>query len=106
MGDSKAEIIRLNGKNYATWKTPCRMLLLKVVLWDIVAGTEAAPDTEDANATRQYKSSKNRARAIVTLAVEPWLLYHIEDVTEPKTVWTKLKNVYQKKSWWNQYHLE
>ena len=42
MGDLKTEIVRLNGKNYATWKTQCRMLLLKEGLWDFVTGTEAA----------------------------------------------------------------
>ena len=53
------------------------MLLLKERFWDIVTDTEAAPVTDDAAVTRQYTSRKNRAVAIVTLAVEPWLLYHI-----------------------------
>ena len=61
------------------------MLLLKELLWNIVAGIEAAPDTEDADATWQYKSRKNRALAFVTLAVEPWLLYHIDDVADPRS---------------------
>ena len=107
MDNSRTEIVRLNGKNYATWKTQCRMLLLKEGLWEIVTGAEEAPaDDAGADVIRQFKTRKNRALAIVTLAVETWLLYHIDDMTEPKDVWTKLQSVYQKKSWWNQYHLE
>ena len=39
----KTAVVPLNGKNYPTWKTKCRMALMKEKLWNIVDGTEATP---------------------------------------------------------------
>ena len=76
-------IIPLNGKNYPTWKIQCRMALIKDGLWSIVKGTEEVPGEANAEARRKYESRRDRALAVVVLAVEPSLLYLLGDPEDP-----------------------
>ena len=77
--DTKTTVIPLNGKNYPTWKVQCRMALIKDGLWGIVKGTEEAPGGGNAEARRKYEARRDRALALVVLAVEPSLLYLLGD---------------------------
>ena len=47
-------IIPLNGINYPSWKVQCRMALIREGLWDIVTGTEKAPDGTDADKLAKF----------------------------------------------------
>ena len=93
-------VIPLDGSNYVTWRIQCKMLLVKKGLWKIVAGEETAPGTEDAGYAK-FVEQRDRALAIVVLLIDPTLLYLIGEPTDPKEVWTKLKDQFQKKSWCN-----
>ena len=92
----------LNGSNYATWRVQCKMALMKEGLWGIVAGTEAE---SEAAAHSKYVGIRDRALAIVVLSVDPTLLYLIGEPTDPKVVWTKLADQYQRKTWANKLEL-
>ena len=81
--------MQLNGGNYPTWKIQCKMALMKEHLWGIVSGTEAAP--EDPEAARKFDQRRERALAIVVLAVEPSLLYLLGEPEDPKVVWNTLQ---------------
>ncbi len=105
MGDSKTEIEWLNRKNYATSKVQCRMALVKDRLWGIVVVTEGTP-AENMAAIRKYAARKDRALVIIVLAVEPSLLYLLGEPEDPKEVWTKLQDQFQKRTWWNKYQLQ
>jgi len=66
------------------------MALIKDGLWGIVNGTETAP-TEGAEQQAKFLSRKDKALAIIVLAVEPSLLYLIgADPTDPVVVWKVL----------------
>lgn len=93
----------LNGSNYATWKVHCKMALLKEGLFDIVAGTETAPTAADALV--KFNQRKDRALAIIVLAVDSSLLYLVPDPQDPKEVWDSLQNQFQRKSWANKLGL-
>jgi len=69
------------------------MALVKDNLWGIVG--------DGAAVIQKYMARRDRALAIVVLAVEPSLLYLLED---PETVWDKLQNQFQKKTWWNKLY--
>ena len=103
--DTKATIIPLNSKNYPTWKVQCRMALIKDGLWDIVKGTEEIPREGNAEARRKYFARRNRALALVVLAVEPSLLYLVGDPEDPRVVWTKLEEQFQRRTWANKLQL-
>ena len=105
MSDSKSTIVPLNGSNYATWKVQCRMALMRDDLWGHVDGTEIVPDRADAQKYAKFCSRKNRALAIIVLAVEPKQLYLLGDPVDPKVVWDKLASQFQKKSWANKLQL-
>lgn len=81
------------------------MALIKDGLWGIVSGTEAAPGAENAEALRKYVARRDRALALVVLAVEPSLLYLLGDPVDPSTVWKKLEEQFQRKTWANKLHL-
>ena len=80
------------------------MSLMKEGLWNIVDGTEAAPGPENDRYTR-FLTRKNRALAIIVLSLEPSLLYLIGDPEDPTTVWEKLANQFQKRTWANKLEL-
>ena len=104
MAEIKSErVTQLDGKNYATWKIQLRMVLLKEGLWNIVNGTAAVPQNNAA--LQKYQLKKDRALAILVLAVQPSLLYLLGDPQEPKVVWDKLADQFQKRSWANKLAL-
>lgn len=81
------------------------MALIKDGLWSIVKGTEEVPGEANAEARRKYESRRDRALAVVVLAVEPSLLYLLGDPEDPKVVWTKLEEQFQRKTWANKLQL-
>ena len=82
------------------------MALIKDGLWGIVKGTEEAPGGGNAEAQRKYEARRDRALALVVLAVEPSLLYLLGDPEDPKVVWTKLEEQFQRKTWQINYSCE
>lgn len=104
MADVKTLIVPLNGKNYATWKVQCRMALIKDSLWGIVSGTETARE-EDAEARKRFIARRDRALAVIVLAVDPSLLYLIGDPEDRTAVWSKLNEQFQRKTWANKLYL-
>ena len=108
MAELKTAIVPLNGKNYPTWKVQCRMALVKDSLWGIVSGKEAAPTLEgdaQTSALAKYLARRDRALAIIVLAVDPSLLYLLGDPVDPQVVWKKLEEQFQRKTWANKLHL-
>ena len=71
------------------------MALLKENLWDIVSGTEVAPNstdgTTDRDANRKFIARRDKALAIIVLAVDPSLLYLLGEPEDPKIVWETLQ---------------
>ena len=65
----------------------------------LVNGTETAPT--DANALAKYNIRKDKALAVIVLAVDPKLLYLLGDPIDPVAVWGKLQDSYQKRTWVN-----
>ena len=100
----KSPLVLLCNENYATWKVQAKMCLMKEDLWRIVNGTETAPT--DAGALTKFNIRKDRALAIIVLAVDPRFLYLLGDPECPTEVWRKLQDVFQKKSWSNKLRLK
>ena len=107
MADSKTvAVVPLNSSNYSTWKIQCKMALVKEGLWGIVSGTEMAP-TEGTEQQAKFAARKDKALAIIVLAVEPSLLYLIgADPTDPVVVWKTLADQFQRKTWANKLELK
>ena len=103
MAELRSVVVPLDGSNYATWKIQCRMALIKEDLWSIVEGTEIAP--ADADKLSKFLVRKNKALAIIVLAVNTKLLYLLGDPVDPNVVWNKLANQFQKKTWSNKLQL-
>ena len=68
-------------------------------LWSIVDDTERPPPTSETQKYEKYVARKNRALAMIVLSVDPALLYLIGDPEDPVTVWKKLADQFQKKTW-------
>ena len=99
-------IVPLIGSNYPTWKVQCRMALVKDGLWGIVNESERPPDeTTQADKYAKFVARRDRALAIIVLAVDPSLLYLLGDPDNPVTVRKKLENQFQKKTWCNKLEL-
>ena len=61
--------------------------MIKDDLWGIVNGTEMAP-TKGAEQQAAFAAQKDKALAVIVLAVEPSLLYVISaDPTDPVVPW-------------------
>ena len=67
---------------------------------DGVAGTETAPAEDGGGDGRaKFISRRDRTLSTIVLAIEPSLLYLIGDPEDPVTVWKKLQDQFQKKTW-------
>ena len=105
IAESKVAVTPLNGKNYSTWKVQCMMALLKEGLWNIVSGEEAAPEDVTTNAYAKFKGRSERALANIVLTVDLTLLYLLGKLDDLVTVWKKLSEQFQKKTWENKLAL-
>lgn len=97
-------IAPLSESNFVTWKIQIKMMLLRKELWDIVQGEETAPDQTNVG-HKKFCSRSNRALSLIVMAVEPRMLYLIGEPENPKIVFDKLCNVFQKKTWANKLRL-
>ena len=86
--DSKSvTVVPLNGSNYSTWTVHGQKALLKDGVWSIVNGMETDPgETASAEVRTKFNARRDRALAIVVLAIEPTLLYLIGDPQDPAVV--------------------
>ena len=106
MAESKSvAIVPLRGSNYPTWKLQCRMALVRDGLCDIVDGTETIPDGGNADRRVKFEARRDRALALIVLSIEPSLLYLLGEPDNPVTVWKKLSDQFQKKTWANKLSL-
>ena len=94
----------LNENNYPTWKIQVKMHLIKDNLFGIVDGSENAP-TSTGDLVK-YNMRRDRALAIIVLAINPKFLYIIGDPVDPKIVWQQLQDTFQKKTWANKLRLK
>ena len=75
MAESKmVAVVPLSNTNYSTWKVQCKMALIKEGFWNIVNGTETVSD-EEAERQAKFVARRDKALAIIMLAIEPSLLY-------------------------------
>lgn len=105
MAEIKTAIVPLTGRNYPTWKVQCKMALMKDSLWGIVSGTEKLARDANADTRKKFEARKDRALAIIVLAVDPSLLYMLGNPEDPAEVWKKLEDQFQKKTWSNKLQL-
>jgi len=101
----KTAVTPLMGDNYPTWKIHCRMALLRENLWTITSGTETPPATSETDKYAKYSARRDRALANIMLSIDASLLYLVGNLDDPKAVWKKLENTFQKKSWANKLRL-
>ena len=99
MAESKTvAVVLLSSTSYSTWKIQCKMALIKEGLWNIVNGTEMVPD-EGAERQAKFAARRDKALAIIVLAIEPSLLYLVgADHTDPVVVWRILADQFQRKT--------
>ena len=106
MAESKSvTVIPLNSVNYSTWKIQCKMALIKDGLWGIASGSETAP--VEAAEQAKFALRRDRALAIIVLAVDPSLLYLIgTDPKDPVAVWKAFEGQFQQNTWANKLELK
>ena len=84
------------------------MALMKEKLWNIVDGTctEAAPALDNGRYAN-FLPRRDRTLAIIVLSVQPAsLLYLVGDPEVSATVWGKLTNQFQKRTWANKLEMD
>ena len=83
------------------------MGLMKDGVFGIVVGNETAPAEDGSDAAKSpFQRRKDKAIANIVLAIDPALLYILEDnLDDPKVIWDKLAGHFQKKSWSNKLNL-
>ena len=76
MAESRAvTVVPLHGANHPTWNVQCRMALMKEGRWNIVNGSEHAPDPSQVDRHAKFLARRDRALATIVLSFEPSLLY-------------------------------
>jgi len=81
------------------------MALMKEGLRNIVNGSETSPQEDNSDAHAKFVVRRDRALATIVLPVDPSLLYLLGDPENPITVWKKLSDQFQKKTWANKLEL-
>ena len=77
------------------------MALIRDDLWDIVSGSEKAPNGEaaTADATKKFKSRSNKALSMLVLSLNPELHYLVgREPEDPVAVWKLLADHFERKT--------
>ena len=106
MDHKNTQVVVLKSNSYATWKIQIKMQLIPLEFFNIVDGNETVPDDEASANYKKFCARRDKALAVIVLSMDPSLLYLLEDPTDPSVVWTKLSNIFQKKSWANKLSLK
>ena len=81
------------------------MALMKDDLWGIVSGSETKPRRPgqggDEAVHKKFVVRRDKALAVIVLAVDPLLLYLIGEPEDPTDVWLILQDQFQRKTWAN-----
>lgn len=90
----------LEAHNYKSWKFRVVNVLKGQDLWDIVNGSEQAPDPEKgtAEAKKQFKRREQSAISIIALSLSDEVANVIEDCTTSLEMWKALSTEYEPKS--------
>ena len=72
---------------------------MKDGLWGIVNESERPLKENQADKYAKFVARRDCVLAIIVLAIDPSLLYLLSDSNNPVTVWKKLENQFQKKTW-------
>src|SRR3984885_14576424 len=84
------KILKLNNRNYQTWKFKVELLLVKEDLWDTISKETPDPVTD------AWKTKDGKARASIGLLVEDNQLHIIRKQTTAKGSWEELRKYHQK----------
>ncbi|GBN13749.1 hypothetical protein AVEN_163287-1 [Araneus ventricosus] len=89
----------LDSRNYASWCSDIKFLLLERVCWDIVTQKEAATVLKereiDEMKLKEFNLRFNRAYTTVYMNVSPQYRTFIEEITNVAEAWKKLKSNFQ-----------
>lgn len=98
-------ILRLNNRNYSTWKFQIQQLLVRESLWRYVdPGIQpVAREATEAQAGNEvevqaWKDCDQRAKATIGLFIEPNQINIIRNATTAKQAWELLRNHHEKSS--------
>ncbi|CAK1597413.1 unnamed protein product [Parnassius mnemosyne] len=91
---ASVKIDQLTGDNYDTWKIHMRAILKKNDLWDYVSGAIPKPAKTDAKFAEWCKMD-GKAESDILLAVSPSELIALNGLDTSKSIWDKLKSMYQ-----------
>ena len=70
-----------------------------------MSGVEEEPSQADRDKHVKFVARRDKALATVVLSVEPSLLYLLGEPVDPRIVWEKLRDQFQKKTWANKLSL-
>ena len=88
--ESKQGVMKLNGRNWVTWKLQMRHLLLEKEIWEYVEGSVSVPRT---TATQnEFKKKTQKALTAIILSIEADQLYIVESCETPEEAWRCLRS--------------
>ena len=94
-----AEIKKLDGENYISWKFNAKLMLMERGLWDIVNGTEKAPIATDTDKKEkeilEFFQRSQKAYSMIALSVKEELQVHIADSCDPGIAWQNLQSHFE-----------
>ena len=94
-----ADIKKLDGTNYQSWKFNAKLMLMERGLWDIVTGAEKAPVATEQDKKekeiREFYQRSQKAYSLIALSVKEDLQVHIADSCLPNVAWENLQSHFE-----------
>ena len=89
--DSSSDMI-LTALNYHEWKSKIGILLRNKGLYRVTLALENDPNVAIEKA--KWHNRLDEAYGLLCLSISPDLLFHLDGLTTPNQVWTKLKSLF------------
>ncbi|CAM8915430.1 unnamed protein product [Rhodiola kirilowii] len=94
-GGSVSAMEKFNEYNYRDWKSCMKSYLRGYDLWEIVAGSETSPPSnEKKDEYKKWDMKAGRALYAIKTTIDKSLLARIEDAETPKEAWDTLESLF------------
>lgn len=80
------------GKNFHTWQTKVKFILMKKGIWDVVSNEREGTSTREATSSWELKN--NKALGIIGEALHDTYIHHIDNCETAKIAWVTLENLF------------
>lgn len=93
---SSAFIEKFTGKNFPTWQTKLRLILMKDGVWNVVCGKDKKPQSDEKKILH-WENLNDKALSLIGLGLGDEVIHHLDFDSTAQELWEKFEGLFGNK---------